>query len=621
ALVGNERRLCEGRRMDGGLWPQGSKPKALKFQGSEGSIIGDHKIGPGATHVLLVEGGPDYLCACSVVEQSSKTINDPNWVALAFLGAQNSFHDKRGLNCNILKKLRNCRVRILADSDDAGMQAADKWAAELIAVGADVTVLYAGDLVDGAKDLNDAVKINPDVIQKLTTSDCLPSEIKPDVKPKAVLEVDDSGKLIPPIPAYYDSEKKEYFIQNPSEEWMCQTPSQMNRRLKLAGVSETADRQRVMQAIEDYYNVRYARPLAGRSEGIYEENGVRILVTDSPRFAPLAPGSYSNLWAVVQGLLTSDESDEIASFQLHAFLGWIQTAVNALRGEEQQDSQALAIAGPKDTGKSLVQHLITAMLGGRSAPGAAYMLGKTEFNADLFEAEHIILEDEFNSYAIANRLALGTAIKRFTVSTRSQSCHRKHRTAIKLQPAWWVTITLNDDPDSLQILPPFDDNIEDKIILLRASRFEMPMETHTTKLRKMFWKQLVSEIPAFLHWLIHDYQIPLQCGQDRRFVVKTWHHPELLQALSDLAPEARLLDLIDMALWDDPCQTTWTGRAIELQKLLMDHPDTGYQAKDLLQRRNTTGRYLGRIEKSRPERIRNSRKGDERLWTVFKPKN
>ena len=71
-----------------------------------------------------------------------------------------------------------------------------------------------------------------------------------------------------------------------------------------------------------------------------------------------------------------------------------------------------------------------------------------------------------------------------------------------------MTISLNDDPEALLVLPPLDDHIEDKIILLRASRFDLPMPTGTTAERGAFWDQLISELPAYVHWLLNDFEIP-----------------------------------------------------------------------------------------------------------------
>ena len=237
----------------------------------------------------------------------------------------------------------------------------------------------------------------------------------------------------PPFEAYYDAERKEYLIRNAEGRWLSQNARQFGNRLKNAGIADPAERSRITQYTEDHFDVRYAAPLAGRMAGFYNENGIRLLVTSSPSFIHPVEGAWSTLRAFLEGLLMNSEEDHGAT-QWSVLNAWLKIAIEALRAGRQQDGQALAIAGERDCGKSLFQHLLTLLLGGRSAKAARYMMGNTDFNSELFECEHIMLEDEFMSHSISDRLRLGTAIKNFTVSTQMQSCHRKGRVAVNLSP-------------------------------------------------------------------------------------------------------------------------------------------------------------------------------------------
>ena len=129
-----------------------------------------------------------------------------------------------------------------------------------------------------------------------------------------------------------------------------------------------------------------------------------------------------------------------------------------------------------------------------------------------------------------------------------QRCHAKNRVAISLAPFWRLTVAVNDEPENLMVLPPIDESIEDKIIILRASRFQMPMPTATIEQRKAFWQKLVDELPAFLAFLF-QWEIPSKLVS-ARFDVTHFHHPDILQAIDNLAPESRLLRLIDEELFE-----------------------------------------------------------------------
>ena len=350
---------------------------------------------------------------------------------------------------------------------------------------------------------------------------------------------DDSA---PPVDAYYDADRRRYLMRNSGGRWLSLGEAQLKRYLASLGFSpKPADGDDILSpadavilAIQDRRDIRYAAPLAGYQQGFYQQNGARILVTDSPRLTHAQSGPWHTLKSVFEGLFLTSESDH-GPTQLNVFYGWLKMAILALRSGNFQPGQALAIAGQADCGKSLLQNLITEVLGGRCAKASAFMMGKTTFNGDLFEAEHLMLEDEHMSTRTRDRLAFGAAIKNICVN-QAHACHHKHLDAITLRPFWRVTISLNDDPEALMVLPPLDAHIADKITILKASRFEMPMDTYTVEEREHFWSTLITELPAFLAWLISDFQLPPSLV-DRRYGVATWHHPHLKDSVSDLAPE------------------------------------------------------------------------------------
>ena len=423
---------------------------------------------------------------------------------------------------------------------------------------------------------------------------------------------------------YYDSVRKEYLIKNPSGRWLALTVASMKRRLKAMGYSpRTGDTvsevDSMLIELEDKYDVSYAAPLAGRMAGFHQHNATRILVTESPQFIQPSPGDWPVIDQLIKNLFVIDQNDEIARAQINAFYGWLKTAITALRGQKPQHGQALAIAGEAQCGKSFLQHhIITPCLGGREAKGARYMMGKTEFNGELFAAEHITLEDEFMSTRTPDRIALGASIKNFTVSTDNVSCHFKGRTAINLAPWWRVSMSLNDDPEALRVLPPLNADIRDKIIILHASKHPMPMDTSTPDKRNAFLSTVREELPAFIHWLMESYFIPddMKCA---RYGIQTWHHPRLVEDLLEIAPENQLLAMIDRVLWqveDEP----WKGTAEQLRQELLDDNTTRREAEKLLEWHGAAGTYLGRIASStHGERVKKDRTKNARNWIIHPP--
>ncbi len=430
---------------------------------------------------------------------------------------------------------------------------------------------------------------------------------------------------VPKVHAYYDKERKEYLWRGPDGVWASYSCAQVVKRLRGLGyryapqknsdgvqVEPLSQIDQILLHLQDHQYVDYHGKLCGRTAGFYKENGNRILVTQSPTFFEPKSGTGEVLSQFMSGLLCDHEVDH-ADAQWDTFHGWMQAAVLALRAGRIQQAQALAIAGPANCGKSLLQKIITELLGGRAAKAAPYMMGRTDFNGNLFEAEHLMLEDEFMSHLIKDRMALGSEIKKMTVSTGCVSCNRKQRHQIDLSAWWRVTISLNDDPESLKVLPPLDVNIEDKIILLRASRCPMPMPTNTTEETEAFWNALVADIPAYLRWLFEDFTIP-EAKADPRYIVATWHHPEIRKEIEQLSPEFRLLELIDLAKIGSPRE--WRGTSLELETLLKEDYTIEHEVTKILGWTNACGTYLGRIAKKHPDRVTNARTGERREWII-----
>jgi hypothetical protein len=173
-----------------------------------------------------------------------------------------------------------------------------------------------------------------------------------------------------------------------------------------------------------------------------------------------------------------------------------------------------------------------------------------------------------------------------------QSCHGKNRQAISLEPIWRISVTVNDEAENLQILPPIEESSSDKIILLKAEKNPLPMPAGTQAERDSFWAALISELPAFLYYL-QTWEIPseLKCN---RFGIIHSHLPELLESLQKLAPESRLLALIDAEILCGSSVKFWNGTAEQLERRLRSS-QYGDEASRLLYFGTAAGTYLARL--------------------------
>ncbi len=153
-IVSDEARLnAQARRMDGKPWPE-RNIKAQTLPGSRAAWpVGIREAAPFPV-VLLCEGGPDLLAAHHFIVAHKR---EADTAAVAMLGAGLDIHP------DALPLFAGKVVRIFAHADDAGREAAVKWATQLdgIASRLDALSFRGFFLPDGApvKDLNDAARL------------------------------------------------------------------------------------------------------------------------------------------------------------------------------------------------------------------------------------------------------------------------------------------------------------------------------------------------------------------------------------------------------------------------------------------------------------------------------
>jgi hypothetical protein len=170
---------------------------------------------------------------------------------------------------------------------------------------------------------------------------------------------------------YYDPERSCWWKKNDRDNWIKLNASDIERHLAESGfnprppkgaiVSET---DRILNAIQNSKDIEYAGSLAGYAKGILEFAGKRFLILDSPNLVEPRKGAWPILGAFLLNLLEGD--------QLSIFNGWMKVALEALRDNIRRPGQALVFTGEKDCGKSLLQKLITLLLGGRMAKPYLY---------------------------------------------------------------------------------------------------------------------------------------------------------------------------------------------------------------------------------------------------------
>ncbi len=407
-----------------------------------------------------------------------------------------------------------------------------------------------------------------------------------------------SGCMDELFDVYYNSGGKDYWMQDSRSIFRPYGERALRRELVSLGLESKAKDGTLSQIDETIRQTErtkcpsYIGPLAGHEVGPTEVQGKLVLVTESMRrIEPIEGG-----WLIIRKLI--EQQFKHADVDQTSYIyGWLQFLLECQRSGNRFPGQILTMAGPRKCGKSILQNeIITPICGGRSERPMRYLRGGSEFNSELFGAGHLMLEDEIGSPDPRARRSLGTALKQIA-SNRVHSCHAKGKEALSLDPLWRCSISLNDETENLMVLPIIDESLSDKIVLLLARKFPMPMPTETASQKAEFARQIKEELPAFVHFLL-NWKIPAAL-RSHDYGVTHFHHPVVLQSIQELSPEYQLWNLIHEKIF--VMQSTWVGTATELQEHLIE--ESSSVARSLFSWPTACGTYLGRLESKFPELV------------------
>jgi hypothetical protein len=384
-----------------------------------------------------------------------------------------------------------------------------------------------------------------------------------------------------------------YWVPGDSDDcWVDKTEKAMERQLRLRGwngqrrFGGVSDVEETLEQIQQRPRIAGSLRLAGYKAGVVEMNQRRILVIESPRLIEPVKGSFPVFKEFVEGLVQKEE----------VYLwSWCYLAVIPMYDGELTPGQVLALAGPKNSGKSAFQNaVITPMLGGRVARPYLFMSGGTSFNGDLYEAEHLMIEDEISARDMTSRLSFGARLKQFTVNQWGQH-HGKGKQAVALKPYWRMSMSLNDMAEHLAIFPPIDESLDDKIILLKAHAGAVPALVERLGGRKIFEAKLKEELPAVLYYLLHEFSVPGEL-RDTRMGIKGYQNPAIMSDIEGTAPEFQLLEALLTFPVRDGSGSTYTNSALGWSGTLLLMNEA---LRSVIPSPVVCGRYFSRLERKK----------------------
>lgn len=313
--------------------------------------------------------------------------------------------------------------------------------------------------------------------------------------------------------------------------------------------------------------VQWHGSIAGHKQGLGRDtNDLPILITSEAKIPQPSAGDAPIITEIIAGAF----ADPVATT---VFMSWVAGRYKAVRAHCHIPSPMLVLAGEINSGKSLLAWIVAQALGGRTANPYAAWAGGMLWNDDLVGSELLLVDDCIGSTDIRSRRNFGASFKE-SVYPASVQLRKRNHSSISVRPAWCVMVCCNDTPESLQIIPPLDADLADKIALLHVIGVKTPIDTSTPEGKLQLQAMIRNELPAFAQQLM-DWETPAELHDSRSGII-AWRDPELSESVDAHSPSKRLEALLEAALdnwgvWHDlPRDMT----ASEVEARLVDQGST-----------------------------------------------
>lgn len=411
----------------------------------------------------------------------------------------------------------------------------------------------------------------------------------------------------------FTSKPRAFWIRKGQDNWQRNNDQDLRMFLKACNVSPSKSKEETISEMEQALlhitrnnRVDFALNLAGYKEGRLESDGHVILITRGTTPLPGTTGDWTHLKNYVRQLL----GEEGFEYQM----SWWKWARRSFAASATLPGQAMIYVGASGIGKSFLQKITTQLLGGRAGDPFRYMTNRSSFNSDLFTCQHLVIEDQFADSGGKGRREFGARLKELVVN-QVVSCHAKGADALTLRPKWRLSMSMNDEREHLEVLPPFDQSLLDKIMLFQCQPPEFPFDLSSDEGWKLWDEAVTKELPA-LAQAVDDWEIPARL-RSARYGVKSWHDPVLLSQEEESSVENQFLDVLVFDLKTIEDGEFWQGSSNDLERVLLGASMPSINTtRRLLSWKNATGTYLGRLASKHPDVVTCRKRKGINQWRI-----
>lgn len=241
--------------------------------------------------------------------------------------------------------------------------------------------------------------------------------------------------------------------------------------------------------------------------------------------------------------------------QLEAVLSWLKCTYVGYYNLTPTQGQMIALAGPVGQGKTLfTRYFLAPLFGSLATDAASFLIGDTAWNDHLTEQSVWVIDDETPTDSFERQRKMTSRIKKF-VANSDILLNKKYMSACMLPIYPRIVLLCNLDEESLSILPGMNSSVKEKISLFKTSSRRLKFPS-IEEIQRM----LDAELPMFARFLL-DYNYPSAIlAESRRYTIKSYHHPELLEYSVAQGPTGLFLQVLIDAMADWRKEEMWKGK-------------------------------------------------------------
>jgi len=279
-------------------------------------------------------------------------------------------------------------------------------------------------------------------------------------------------------------------------------------------------------------------PVVFSKDRIVTYNSHRIL--NNANISPVEPADDGDpaLWPFLHDWLSQLFIND-GRPTVEYFFAWMKRFYNAVLEKTDDQGQALILVGPTNKGKSLLSNrVISAMVGG-FADASDYLSGQTHFNKDLAGKASWVIDDTTSAASFQDQRRANELIKK-TVANPRIEYHAKYVDAVSVPWTGRIIFSVNEDANSLSVIPSLDSSNRDKLMALRVSNDATSSFPPNTVVEQI----IEEELPHFGRYLL-DWGVPQEIEGLNRFGVVSYIDQTIATAAYDNSSRSAVAELVE----------------------------------------------------------------------------